>query len=101
MRQTLSRFRCGGKWATAVAVQVRQGVGDHEGEVVEGEAGGPAERAGHGALLVGGPPGCVFHVIAGVVSTASWAGIPREGGQRFHGIAGTWVQVPEAGLPTA
>jgi hypothetical protein len=44
--------------------------------------------------------GCVFHVIVGGDSTASWAWIPREGGQRFHGIAGTWGQVPEAGLPT-
>ena len=66
-----------------------------------GASRGPGAREdGHegGALC---PCICVFHVIAGVVSTASWAGIPREGGQRFHGIAGTWVQVPEPGLPTA
>src|SRR3712207_3951300 len=32
-------------------------MGDDEGEVVEGEAGGAAERADHGALLFGGLPG--------------------------------------------
>ncbi len=44
-RQTLSRLRWG------------QEVGDHEGEVVEGEVGGPAQGADHGALLLGGLPG--------------------------------------------
>ena len=33
--------------------------------------------------------GCVFHVIAGTDSTGSWAGFPRQVGQRFHRIAGT------------
>src|SRR3712207_4200695 len=41
----------------AVAVQVRQEVGDDEGEVVEREAGGPAKRADHGPLLLRGLPG--------------------------------------------
>jgi hypothetical protein len=36
---------------------VRQEVSDHEGEVVEGEVGGAAQGADHGALLVGGLPG--------------------------------------------
>jgi hypothetical protein len=40
-----------------VAVEVRQEVGDHEGEVVEREAGGPAQGADHGALLLAGLPG--------------------------------------------
>jgi hypothetical protein len=43
---------------------------------------------------------CVFHVMVGVVCTASWARIPRDRGQGFHGIAGTRVRVPETGLPT-
>ena len=41
----------------AVAVEVRQEVADHEGVVVEGEAGGAAKGADHGALLVRGLPG--------------------------------------------
>jgi hypothetical protein len=41
----------------AVAVEVRQEVGDHEGEVVEGEVGRPAQRADHGPFLLGGLPG--------------------------------------------
>jgi hypothetical protein len=32
---------------------------------------------------------CVFQMMAGTDSTGSWAGLPRQGGQRFHGIAGT------------
>ena len=53
-----------------------------------------AERHTVGVLL------CVFHVIVGAVSTASWARIPRDRGQGFHVIAGTRVRVPETGLPT-
>ena len=30
----------------------------------------------------------VFHVMAGIDSTASRAGIPRDRGQSFHGIVG-------------
>ena len=41
----------------AVAVEVGQEVGDHEGEVVEGEVGGAAQGADHRALLLGGLPG--------------------------------------------
>src|SRR5215212_6693734 len=41
----------------AVAVEVRQEVVDHKGEVVEGEVGGPAQGADHGALFLGGLPG--------------------------------------------
>src|SRR4051794_22014340 len=41
----------------AVAVEVRQEVGDDEGEVVEGEVGGPAQCADHGTLLFRGLPG--------------------------------------------
>ncbi len=41
----------------AGAVEVREEVGDDEGQVVESEAGGAAERADHGALLFGGLPG--------------------------------------------
>jgi hypothetical protein len=41
----------------AVAVEAGQEVGDHEGQVVEGEVGGAAQRADHGALLLGGLPG--------------------------------------------
>jgi hypothetical protein len=41
----------------AVAVQMRQEVGHYEGEVIEGEFGGPAQRADDDALLLGGLPG--------------------------------------------
>ena len=41
----------------AVAVEVRQEMGDHEGQVVEGEVGGAAERADHRALLLRRLPG--------------------------------------------
>src|SRR3712207_2383423 len=41
----------------AVPVQVRQEVAQREGQVVEREAGGAADRADDGALLFGGPPG--------------------------------------------
>jgi hypothetical protein len=41
----------------AVAVEVGQEVRDDEGEVVEGEVGGAAERADHGALLLRRLPG--------------------------------------------
>jgi hypothetical protein len=40
-----------------VPVEVRQEVGDHEGEVVEREAGGAAQLADHGALLLARLPG--------------------------------------------
>jgi hypothetical protein len=40
-----------------VAVEVRQEVGDDEGELVEREAGGATQGAHHGALLLGGLPG--------------------------------------------
>src|SRR5215211_1269839 len=36
---------------------MRQEVGDHEGEVIEGEVGGPAQGTDHGAFLFGGLPG--------------------------------------------
>ena len=41
----------------AVAVEVGQEVADHEGEVIEGEVVGAAQRADHGPLLLGGLPG--------------------------------------------
>jgi SRSO17 transposase len=41
----------------AVAVEVGQEVGDHEGQVVEGEVGGPAQRADYRTLLFRGLPG--------------------------------------------
>jgi hypothetical protein len=40
-----------------VAVEVRQEVGDHEGEVVEREAGGAAQGADDRPFLVAGLPG--------------------------------------------
>lgn len=40
-----------------VAVEVGQGVGDHEGEVIEGKAGGTTQGANDGALLLAGLPG--------------------------------------------
>ena len=40
-----------------VPVQVRQEVADDEGQRVEGEAGGAAERAHDGTLLIAGKPG--------------------------------------------
>ena len=40
-----------------VPVQVWQEVADDEGQRVEGEAGGAAERAHDGTLLIAGPPG--------------------------------------------
>ena len=40
-----------------IPVQVRQDVADDEGQRVEGEAGGAAERAHDGALLIAGAPG--------------------------------------------
>ena len=39
-----------------VAVEVRQEVGDHEGELVEREAGRAAQLAHHGAFLLAGLP---------------------------------------------
>jgi hypothetical protein len=40
----------------AVAVEIGQEVNDDEGGVIEGEVGGAAERAGHGAFLIIGRP---------------------------------------------
>src|SRR5215210_6022809 len=57
----------------AVAVEVRQEMADHEGEVVEGEVGRLAQGADHGALLVGGLPGQLMRpggVIEAVVRAA-------------------------------
>ena len=41
----------------AVAVEMRQEVGDDEGQVVEGKVGDPTERADNGTLLLGCLPG--------------------------------------------
>ncbi len=40
-----------------IAVEVGQEVGDHEGEVVEGKAGGATKGADDGAFLLAGLPG--------------------------------------------
>jgi hypothetical protein len=44
---------------------------DHEGEVIEGEVGGPAQGADHGTLLVCGLPGQRVWP-GGVVEAVSW-----------------------------
>src|SRR5215213_4372307 len=41
----------------AVAVERRQEMGDDKGQVIEGEVGGPAQRADNGPLCRGGLPG--------------------------------------------
>jgi hypothetical protein len=37
----------------AIAIEVQPEVADHEGEIIAGEVGGPAQGAGHGAFLLG------------------------------------------------
>src|SRR3954470_15020602 len=41
----------------AVAIEMRQEMGDDKGQVIEGEVGDPAQRADNGALLLGRLPG--------------------------------------------
>jgi hypothetical protein len=56
----------------AVAVEVWEEVGDDEGEVVEGEVGGPTQGADNGSFLLGCPPGKRVRS-GGVVKAVVWA----------------------------
>ena len=55
-----------------MAVEVWEEVGDDEGEVVEGEVGGPTQGADNGSFLLGCPPGKRVRS-GGVVKAVVWA----------------------------
>jgi hypothetical protein len=61
---------------------VRQEVGDDEGEVVEREAGGRAQLAHHGALLLGGLPGQLAGTAGAVPAIGRTALAPLADGLR-------------------
>ena len=79
-------------------VQVRQEVLEREGQVVEGEAGGAADRADDGALFLGRPPGqlarpggmveAVFRAALAPLADGLGAD-PEAPGQHARGLAGS------------
>ncbi|GAB6841682.1 hypothetical protein HNR00_004838 [Methylorubrum rhodinum] len=66
-----------------VPVQVRQEVADDEGQRVEGEAGGPAERAHDGALLIAGAPGQLMGSRRAILTGIRAAFAPLADGLRW------------------
>ena len=71
----------------AVAVALGQEVADHEGEVVEGEVGGAAERADHGVPLVRGLPGQLVRLGGAVEAVARAPLAPLADGLGAHPVA--------------
>jgi hypothetical protein len=73
--------------AGPAAVEVGKEVGDDEGEVVEGEVGGTAQRTDHGALLLRGLPRQAVR-LGGVVEAIVWAALaPLADGLGAHAVA--------------
>ena len=83
-----------------IAVEMRQEVGDHEGEVIERKAGGPAQGTDDGPLLLRGLPGQL------VRPAASGPGSPQRRAcatcgrsrcsRRSAGPARPWARVERA-----
>jgi hypothetical protein len=70
-----------------VAVEVRQEVGDDEGELVEREAGGAAQRADHGALLLARLPGQLARAAGAVLALGRAALAPLADGLGADAVA--------------
>ena len=70
-----------------VPVEVRQEVADHEGEVVEREAGGAAQRAHHGALLLARLPGQLVRAAGAVPALGRPALAPLADGLGADAVA--------------
>jgi SRSO17 transposase len=60
----------------AVPIEMRQEMRDHEGQVIEGEAGGAAQRTDDGALLVRGLPGQLVRPAGAVLAVPNSALAP-------------------------
>src|SRR3954447_8129179 len=72
-----------------IPVQVRQEVGDDEGEVVERKAGGAAERADDGALLIAGFPRQLVRPGRAVLTVGGSALAPICGWSRWRRRSGS------------
>jgi hypothetical protein len=70
-----------------VPVEVRQEVGDDEGEVVEREAGGAAQLADHGALLLARLPGQPARAAGAVPAALGPAPAPLADGLGADAVA--------------
>src|SRR5215203_2424488 len=71
----------------AVAVEMRQEMGDDKGQVIEGEVGGPAQRADNGTLLLGGLPGQAVWPGRAVQAVCGAALAPFADGLGGHTVA--------------
>ena len=70
-----------------VAVEVRQEVADHEGEVIQREAGGATQRAYHGALLLARLPGQLVRAAGAVPALGRPAFAPLANGLGADAVA--------------
>ena len=70
-----------------VAVEVRQEVADHEGEVIQREAGGATQRADHGALLLARLPGQLVRAAGAVPALGRPAFAPLANGLGADAVA--------------
>ena len=70
-----------------VPAEVREEVGDHEGEVVEREAGRPAQGAHHGALLLARLPGQLVRPDGAVPAVVRAALAPLPNGLGADAVA--------------
>jgi hypothetical protein len=94
----------------AVAVQMRQEVGHYEGEVIEGEVGGPAQGADDGALFLGSLPGQLMGPGRVVEAVFRSALVPLADGLAAHaeaasqdtrGLGGAGDLSPDGGVVRA
>ena len=70
-----------------IPVQVRQEVADDEGQCVEGKAGGAAERADDGALLIAGAPSEFVGTRRAILTRIGTAFAPFADGLGGHAVA--------------